>query len=114
MLFSIQLVQDYAIAFCIITDTVNKGWVGILVVGDVNLSSALYASGDGGEILVRSEGEGEGEREWQCGRYAYLEQSGYFLHAFLVLKPWSYGVNGGLLPRGLLLLLCVTRACYLN
>ena len=69
----------------------NKGWVGILVVGDVNLSSALYASGDGGEILVRSEGEGEGEgeREWQCGRYAYLEQSGYFLHAFLVLKPWN-------------------------
>ena len=63
----------------------NRGRVGILVVGDVNLSSALYASGDGGEILVRS--EGEGEREWQCGRYAYLEQSGDFLRAFLVLKP---------------------------
>ena len=101
MLFSIQLVQDHAIVFCIATDTVNKGWVGILVVGDLNLSSALYASGDGGEILVRS----EGKREWQCGRYVYLEQSGYLLHAFLVLmKPWSYGV---LLPRGLLLLLCV-------
>ena len=78
----------------------NKGWVDILVVGDVNLSSALYASGEGGEILVRS----EGEREWQCGRYAYLEQSGYFFHAFLVLKPWELSFQ---LPRGLLLLLCV-------
>ena len=72
MLFIIQLVQYHTIAFCIVTDTVNKGWVGILVIDYVNLSSALYASGDG-DILVGS--EGEGEREWQCGRYAYLEQS---------------------------------------
>ena len=31
----------------------NNGWVGILIVGDGNMSSPLYASGDGGEILVR-------------------------------------------------------------
>lgn len=72
MLFSIQLVQDHAIAFCIVTDTLIRGWVRILIVGDVNLSSALYAGGDGGDILVRS----EGEREWQRGRYAYLDRSG--------------------------------------
>ena len=46
-----------------IADRVKKVWVGILVIGEVNLSSTLYASGDGGEILVRSERESERKRE---------------------------------------------------
>ena len=35
-----------------VLDMVYKRWVGILVVGDVDMRSALDARGDGGEFLV--------------------------------------------------------------
>ena len=80
MLFFVHLSHAAAIALCIVSNMLNNGWVGILIVGDGNMSSPLYASGDGGEILVRirkrKKERKKGRKswkEWQCGRYAYLD-----------------------------------------
>ena len=54
MLVVVQLIQAHCIAFCIVSNMVHKFWVGILIIGDVNVSSALDARGDGGEFLVGS------------------------------------------------------------
>ena len=43
----VQLIQANSIAFCIVSDMERRGWVGILIVGDVNMTSALDARRDG-------------------------------------------------------------------
>lgn len=55
MLGVAQLIQLHSITLSIVTDIVRKCWVGILIVGDVDMDSALDTRGDGGEILVASE-----------------------------------------------------------
>ncbi len=57
MLGIVQFIRVHFIAFRIVSDMVHKSWVGILIVGDVDLGSALYARGDGGdrEVLVALE-----------------------------------------------------------
>ena len=58
MLGIVQFIRVYFIAFRIVSDMVHKSWVGILIVGDVDLGSALNArgdGGDGGEVLVALE-----------------------------------------------------------
>lgn len=52
MLIIAPLIQAHSIAFCIVSNMVHKSWIGILIIGDVNISSALDARGDGGEFLV--------------------------------------------------------------
>lgn len=46
---TIQLIQIHAIALSIVSDMVHKRWVGIFIVGDLDMGSALDARGDGGD-----------------------------------------------------------------
>lgn len=55
MLGAVQLIQFHPVALCIISDIVHICWVGILIVGDVDMGSALDAKRDGGEFLVALE-----------------------------------------------------------
>ncbi len=51
MLGIFPLIQVDFIAFCIVSDIVHRGWVDILIIGDVNKGSAFDARGAGGKIL---------------------------------------------------------------
>lgn len=47
-----QLIQVHSIALCIALGIIRKFWVGILIVCNVDMTSTLDTSGDGGEFLV--------------------------------------------------------------
>lgn len=55
MLVIAQLIQAHSITFCIVSNMVHNIWIGILIIGDGNISSALDARGDGGGFLVALE-----------------------------------------------------------
>ena len=54
VLDTIQLIQANSTAFCIVSDMVRRGWVGILIVGDENITSTLDARRDGRYFLGES------------------------------------------------------------
>lgn len=51
----VQLIQAQSMALCIVSNMVHMGWIGIFVIGDMDMGSALDARGDGGNILVALE-----------------------------------------------------------
>ena len=103
VLDTIQLIQANSTAFCIVSDMVRRGWVGILIVGDENIPSTLDARRDGRYFLGKLE-----RLAMRTLCYSIPEADWIGLARF----PSTEAIDAG--SRGLLLLLCVTRACPLK
>lgn len=82
---------------------VRRGWVGILIVGDENITSTLDARRDRRYFLGKLE-----RLAMRTLCYSIPEADWIGLPRF----PSTEAIDAG--SRGLLLLLCVTRACPLK
>lgn len=51
----VQLIRVHSMVLCIVSDIGHKRWVGILIVRNVDMGSALDARGDRGGFLAALE-----------------------------------------------------------